>query len=128
MIIRRGMTRQVAGDEMTVLIDRGEPARAEDITRVIGEDRRIQADEQVPRERPVREPHRVLEAAAPVGAERIRALADPGIDESATAERIALIPAQMPRLRQRHELEVPVDFPQVLDVADVPWIAVVEAL
>src|SRR6185503_20575694 len=82
----------------------------------------------MPRERPVHQPKGVLETAAPVGAERIRALIEPRLEERSAGLEIALLTGEVPRLRERHQLVMPIDFPQVLDVADDARIAIVEAL
>ncbi len=70
----------------------------------------------------------MLEAAAPVDAKRIGRGLQPRLDQCAGAVEIPRLVSEMPRLRERHELEVAIDLPQVLDVADVARIAVVEAL
>ncbi len=111
-----------------MLIDRTQPARPKRLAVRPHEERRAIGTENVPGERPVGQPDRMLEAAAPVDAERIRRLLEPRIEQHATAIEITRVATQVPRLRERHELEVPVDLPEILDVADIARIAVVEAL
>jgi hypothetical protein len=68
VIVRGRMPREVAGDEVAVLKDRSRPALAQGFALI---------PEQVPCERPVDQAHRVLEAAAPMRAARVRTLLEP---------------------------------------------------
>ncbi len=115
-------------DEMTVLIDGLQPPGTECTPVLAGEDAALLAFEEEPRERPIHQPHRVLETHTPVDAARIRALREPRVEQCPATERIALLSCQVPRLRERHQLEMPVELPKVLDIADQRRIAIIELL
>src|SRR5690606_34657720 len=58
----------------------------------------------------------------------IRALAHPALEQRADRIEVSAIARQPIRLRERHELEMPIELPQVLDVADEPAVAMIERL
>src|SRR5690606_37560768 len=72
--------------------------------------------------------NRDLERAAPVRTSEIRALAHPALEQRADRIEVSAIARQPIRLRERHELEMPIELPQVLDVADEPAVAMIERL
>src|SRR5687767_6671685 len=103
------MTREVCSDEMTVLIDRSQPALAHRLALV---------PEQLPRERPVDQAHRMFEAAGPMRSARVRALFEPRIQQLAAGFRMTLVLRQVPRLRESQQLRMSARLPQIFDVAD----------
>src|SRR5487761_287015 len=120
------MAREVMGDEVAVPVDAFEPAVPEIPALFSLQDLRIISTQELPRERPVDAPNGMLEARAPIGAARVRAVLQPGIDQDPGAAGIALVRRQVPGLGQRDQLQVAVDLPEILDVADPRRIAVVD--
>src|SRR6185369_2623876 len=55
-------------------------------------------------------------------------LIEPRLEERSAGLEIALLTGEVPRLRERQQLVMPIDFPQGLDVSDDARIAIVEAL
>src|SRR6185437_10485191 len=118
----------MAAHEMAVLVDAREPARAERRSLIARKDDRLLRTEELPGAGPIDESDRELEARAPVCAERVRTFGEPRVDEPLAAFRKTRLAREMPRLGERHELEVAIHFPQVLYVADRARRVVVECL
>ena len=87
---------------------------------------RTQATEQLPGDAPVDEADAELERADPVGPPALRALLDPGVDLRLDGERVARVACQRMGLREHRQVQVPIRFPEVLDVPDFAFVAVVD--
>ncbi len=83
MVVRRGVARPVACDEMTVLIDAGQPAAPEPLPGRAVEN--LRAGQQKPGKRPVNQPYAMLQADAPVHPQWIGTLPDPRVQQRATS-------------------------------------------
>ena len=59
---------------------------------------------------------------------RIRALLEPRVQQRAAGCGVTLVPRQVPGLRERQQLGMTARLPQVLDVADDPFVAIVQRL
>ena len=87
---------------------------------------RAHAAQQLPGDAPVDEADAELQRADPVGPPAFRALLDPRIDLRLDGERISRVARERMRLRQQRQVQVPVRLPQVLDVADFAFVAIVD--
>src|SRR6185369_219535 len=121
------MAREMAADEVAVLMNAREPPLAECCACRAVEQRRLRAAEQMPGERPVHQAQRQLEAAAPMRPPPVRTLLEPRIQQQLTTSGELPVPGQMPCLRKGNQLRVPTRLPQILDVADQRFIAIVES-
>ncbi len=122
------MTGQMAHDEVHVLVYRPQPLLGEPFPLATFEERRARAADEAVRELPVDEPDAELEGAAPVGAERIRALPYPTRDQPTQMIEIAAVAGQSVRLRERDDLEVAIELPEILDVPDDARVPIVQRL
>ncbi len=126
MVVRRREPRQVVDDGLDVQVNAAQPALAKLPPVRSGEQPRPLAAQQLPRDAPVDQPDRDFQRARPVRAAPDRTLLDPRFDVLSHSVRVAQVAAQRVRLRERHQVQVPVGLPQVLDVADAPLVAVVD--
>src|SRR6185295_12182655 len=122
------MARQEAAYEARMLVDRSQPAPAEARAIRTGEYLGAIAADQLPGDRPVDQPDRGLQRARPVGPPAAGAGAEPALQVLPDHREVARIAAEGIGLRQRDEMQVAIQFPEVLDVADPARIAVVEQL
>src|SRR5581483_10191373 len=86
------------------------------------------AAQELPRDRPVDQPDRGLERARPVRPAPVGARREPAVQLVAQRPEPAELARERVSLRERHQLQVPVRLPQILDVADEARVAVVEQL
>src|SRR5262249_6331780 len=128
VIVRRRMPRPMAPDEMTMPVDRLQPAIAKRTSRFSLKDDRAFAAEKKPGERAVHQSDGMLETRTPIDPSWIRALAEPRIEQCPAAKRITLFPRKVICLRERHQLVMSVQLPKVLDVPHQRGVAVVELL
>src|SRR6267378_2648413 len=77
---------------------------------------------------PIDKAHRQLERARPMRTPGIRALIEPGQKQAARGFRKARLPREMPCLSECHQLQVAVELPEILDVADDTLVPVVDTL
>src|SRR5690606_17796701 len=119
---------QVVHHEVAVAVDRIEPAAAEARTGRVRDQRRAGAAGDAIREVPVDQPDAELERAAPVRALEVRALLDPAVEQRLDALEISDVAGEPPRLSQPDDLEMAIQLPEVLRVADDPRVTVVERL
>src|SRR5690606_327553 len=89
---------------------------------------RFRTPDELPGDAPVDQADGELERAGPVGAERVRALRQPGLEKTLQAREVGPVAGQPVRLGQHHQIEMAVDLPEELDVADEPLVAIVETL
>src|SRR5260370_34555743 len=122
------MPRQVVRYEMAMLADGAQPVAPERVTLRAGEQRRAFCVEQLPGAGPVDQAHPRFESARPVRAQRVWTLLEPGREKSARALGIASLVRQVPRLRQGHQLQVTVQLPEILDIADDALVPVIDRL
>src|SRR5690606_30254236 len=115
-------------DETIVPMDRAQPFVTEATPLRAVEQRRLRPPADHVGEMPVDQADRDLERAAPVRASEVRALPHPALEQLAERIDVSAIAGQPISLRERDELEMPVELPQVLDVADEAGIAMVERL
>src|SRR5690606_33244268 len=128
IVRRRRVSREMPHDETVVQMDRAQPFVAEAAALGTLEQWRRGPSADHVREMPVDQANRDLERAAPVRTSEIRALAHPALEQRADRIEVSAIARQPIRLCERHELEMPIELPQVLDVADEPAVAMIERL
>src|SRR5690606_857875 len=95
--------------------------------RTVEERRALAADDPI-REMPVDQSDAELERAAPIRALEVRALVDPAVDETPDAGEITAVAAEAVGLCEPDDLEMPVELPYVLRIADDARVAVIERL
>src|SRR5260221_2944853 len=122
------MQREMPRDELGVLVDRDQPALAEGAAILALEERRRRAANELPGERPVGERRARLERARPVGAHAEGAGDEPALELLAKRIPVPRLAGEREGLRQRHQLQVAVGLPQILDVAYARRVAIVELL
>src|SRR5207247_1937580 len=81
------------------------------------------ADE-LPRDGPVDEPHAELQRARPVRAQAVRTGREPALQVPPQDVEMTPFAAQRIRLSQRHEMQVAIELPKVLDITDASGIAI----
>ena len=128
VVVGRRVKREVAAHEPCVLINRFQPALPEPDALRVFEKRRARSAEELPGDRPVDEPDRRLECARPVGAHAVRARGKPALQVLPDNVEIVHIAAERIRLCQRHQMQMPVELPEILDVSDQPCVTVIEQL
>src|SRR5205807_1657056 len=128
MIVGRGVAREVSVYETCVLVDGIEPQPLEVRPAAAGEERRGRAARELPGDRPVDEPDGRLERAAPVRAPPLWTGADPALEVLLENAQIPGFPGQRVALGERHQVQVAIQLPQVLDVPDEAAVAIVEEL
>src|SRR5213082_3149663 len=128
MIVGRGVAREVSVYETCVLVDGIEPEPPELRPAAAGEERRGRPARELPGDRPVDEPDGRLERAAPVRAPPLWTGADPALEVLPENVQIPGFPGQRVALGQRHQVQMAIHLPQVLDVPDEAAVAIVEEL
>src|SRR5690349_12092620 len=111
-----------------MLMDRFQPAPPEADAPGAFEQWRARSAEELPGDRPVDQPDRHFERARPVGAPGAGARGEPGLQVPTDDMEIPRVAAERVRLGQRHQMQMPVDLPEILDVSDQPGISVIEQL
>ena len=123
VVVRGGVQREPAADERGVLVDRAQPEGLE-----------LRAffqpffSQELPGARPAHQAQRHLQRARPVRPVAVGAGEPPAFQMLLEGEEIFFVSRQGKGLRQRHQVQVAVGLPQVLDVAHQVAIAVVERL
>src|SRR6266705_5505998 len=112
--------------EMAMLVERGEPAFPERLA-LLGREQRL-AVQQMPGTGPIDEPYRQLKGVCPLSTAGIRTLLQPGHQQATCAFGKARLAREMPSLRQGHQFQVPVQLPEVLDVADDALVPIIDVL
>src|SRR5690606_2355278 len=92
------------------------------------EQRRLRAACDRVRQMPTHQPDTEPVRAAPVRSLQLRALPDPPLDEPSQPLEPGAIAGQHIRSSEPYELEMPIELPQVLGVADDPHVTVIERL
>jgi len=100
-------------------VDRVEPVGAQALPLFAGEQAARLAADQLPHEAPVDEADSQFQRARPVGPDERWTLVEPAAQLRVQRMQPGDVVRHRPRLRQAHEVQVAVQFPQVLDVADL---------
>ena len=114
------------GDETLVPVDALQPCSAERLTGSPCEQLAAVAADQVPDNCPVHQSHRQFKRTGPLHTAGVRTLLEPRLQKDAQRLGEALAARQRVRLSDRHQLLVAVEFPQVLDIPDPGWVAIID--
>src|SRR5688500_3340686 len=118
----------MAAHEVAMLVYRADPAAEQDRAPRVLESFGLRSAEDLPCDRPIDEPDRDFERAAPVWSLAVGAGFEPAFQVKAKRVEIPRVLRQRMRLGQRHQVEMPVGLPQILDIADQAGVAIVERL
>ncbi len=117
VVIGRRMARQMARDRTAMGVDAAEPVGAQALPGVALEQRAAVATDQLPDQTPVDQPDAQLARTGPVGAGQRRTLLEPAAQVLLERIHPARIARERPGLCQPHEVQVAIQFPDMLDVA-----------
>jgi hypothetical protein len=119
VVVGRGMARQVARDRAAMGVDRFEPVGAQALALLAGEQAAAFAADQLPHQAPVDQADAQFQRAGPVGAGQRRALVEPAAQLVVQRVQPGHVAGHGPGLDQPHQVQVAVQFPHMLDVADL---------